>query len=501
MASMTETRPAPTATPPIEAPPQAAPVEPSGISGWLTTADHQRIGRLWVVTSLLFLIVAGVLGALLGIEQLQSGVDVFGDRGTFGQVYTLAGEVTVLLFLVPLLLGIATAVVPLQVGAGQIAFPRGAAAAFWLHLVSGGVLVGSYLADGGPTGGSRDAADLWVLAVLGLLLASVIALVCLLTTVLALRAPGLTLLRTPAFSWSVLVGGSLTLLTAPVLGSRLIDMYVSHHFGGDFGPYDEHVAWLWSVPQVYLLVVPVVGIAIDVVVTLARTKPRVPAAGHVLVGLAGIVGIGAWAQLPVTFDDLLYVAIGIAAVLPPLAVLGFLADTLRNGRPTVKASLLFAMGSVLLLLLGAGAGALSVIDGLDLQGTVWEIGQARLVLLGAGALGGLGALWWWAPKLWGTTLPEGLGFVSFLATFGGALLLGVPDLVNGLANDLPSRAVEFDGADSIEALSGLSAAGGVLVALGGLVAVLALLQAARRRGGDPNPWTGDTPEWTGEVTV
>lgn len=491
--AMTETRPS-AAEAPAPVQPVAAPADPPGVAGWLTTSDHKRVGRLWIGTSLLFLLLGTVLTALLGLEGTESGLDIF-DGTSFGQVATLANEAVVLLFLAPMFLGLATFLVPLQVGAPEIAFPRGSAAAYWLYLTSAGVLVASYLADGGPTGGSRDAADLWALALLGVLLSLVIGLVSVLTTALAMRGPGMTLLRTPTFTWSVLVGGSLTLLTLPVLAANLIDQYVSHHFGADFGNYQTEVAWLWSIPSVYLLVVPVAGIALDVVPVLARNRVRMHAAALTVIGLLGVVGVGAWAQVPESFDDVLYVAMGLVAVVPALALFGLVGDTARGGKPALKAPLLLSLGALLLLLLGAVAGALLAIDPLELQGTTWVTGQMQLLVLGAGLLGGLAALWWWAPKLWGVQLPEGAGMLAFLAGFGGSLLLAVPQLVNGLANDLPLRSADFED-DAVAALNGVSAAGAVLLALTGLLVALVLLGAARKRGAvSDDPWGGYTLEW------
>src|SRR3954467_14375540 len=132
--AMTETRPAPQAT--AEAPPQAVPADPAGIAGWLSTSDHKRVGRLWIASSLLFLLVGGVLGELLGAERLGSGADIL-KRGTFAQVSTLHSEAAVLLFLVPFFIGLATYLVPLQIGSPEIAFPRGSATAYWGYLVGG----------------------------------------------------------------------------------------------------------------------------------------------------------------------------------------------------------------------------------------------------------------------------------------------------------------------------------------------------------------------------
>jgi cytochrome c oxidase subunit 1 len=493
--AMTETRPsAPEAQ--AEAPPVAVPADPAGLAGWLSTSDHKRVGRLWITTSLLFLLLGGVLVTLLGIEGTKSGLDIF-SRSSFLQVSTLSNEALVLLFLAPLFVGIATFVVPLQVGSQEIAFPRGSATAYWLWLVSAGILVASYLADGGPTGGSRDAADLWLLAMVGVLLALTLGLVSVVTTAVTMRAPGMTLFRAPAFTWSVVVGGGLLVLSLPVLVGELADMYVSHHFGGDLGDYQHQIGWVWSIPTVYLLAVGAVGVALEIVPVLARNAVKPREALFVLVGFLGIVGIGMWAQDAVTFDDLLYVAIGIAAVLPALALLGLVGNTLRGGSPAPKAALLFAVGTILLLLLGAVAGALESIDGLHLHGTAWEAGQTYLVVLGAGTLGGIGAIWWWAPKLWGVELPEPAGVLAFLAGLGGAVLLAAGQLVNGLSYDLPLRAREFTD-DNVKVFNGISAAGGVLVTLAGLLVVLVLLGALRKRtrvATADDPWGGHTLEW------
>lgn len=491
--AMTDIPTAPSAA--VADPGTAVPAEPRGLPGWLTTSDHKRIGRLYIGTSLVFPLVGGVLGAILAAERLESGVDVV-DSGVFRQVYTLHGEIGVFLFLVPLLLGIATFVVPLQVGSPELAFPRAAAAGYWGYVVTAGILLGAYLADGGPSGGDAAAVDLHLLALVGLLLSTVLALVPILATILTMRAPGMTLLRAPAFTWSVLVGGSLTLLTLPVLAARLVSLYVTHHFGGDYGLQDYGaISWFWAVPQVYLLVVPALGIAFEVVPVAAGNRVRQHAASLVVLGLLGVVGIGAWAQVPETFDDLLYVALGLAAVLPPLAALGLLGDTLRRGRPVASPALAMALGSLLLLLLGAVAGGLSAIENLELRGTAWETGQMHLVLLGGGTLGAMAGLWWWAPKLYGRALPAAPGFLAFLAVLGGTLALAANDLVNGLADDVPQGSTQFE--SSSEALNALGAAGAALLVLGGVVAVGTVAVHGVRRGSGPaDPWGGHTLEWS-----
>jgi cytochrome c oxidase subunit 1 len=489
--SITETRP-PAAD--VESTPEGDrgdAVEARGLAGWLTTADHRRIGRLFIGMAILSLVAGGVLGALLDVERIDTGLSIL-DGDTFGQIYSLHGELAVFGFLVPLFLGVATAIVPRQVGSPEIAFPRGSATAFWLHVVGLAVLVGAYLADAR----SAEAVDLHLLA-LGLLnVAALIALISIMTTVVCLRAPGMRLDRTPAFSWSVFVGGGITLLAIPVMLARLVESYVDHHFGGHEAVIG--VSWFVAVPQIYALVVPAAGVAAEVVPVFARKALRNHVAVIAILGLSAALGFGGFAQADLVRDDLLYVAVGIAALLPALALLGLLADTLRQGTPLLRAPLLLGVGAVFLLFLGALAGAIGVIDPLALQGTTWISGQLHLTLYGGATMGAFAALWYWAPKLWGVQLGEGAGKAVFALTLLGALLLAVPDLVNGLVNDLPLAAADFDDDSLTVAMNVLSTAGAVLAVLGVLVAVSDLLsktvRGTGRRAGD-NPWGGHTLEW------
>lgn len=491
--AMTETRPAAGAeTAPVAA---AAPLEPAGLAGWLSTSDHKRVGRMWIVTSLVFLLVGGVLGELLGAERLDSGVDLLED-GTFPQIYTLHAEAAVLLFLVPFFVGLATYLVPLQVGSPEIAFPRGSATAYWGYLISGLLLCASYVADGGITGTTPTAVDLYLLSLVLVVASIALGALSAVTTVMTMRAPGLTLLRTPMFSWSVLVGGGLLLLELPVFVARVVELFIGHHYGGELGSYDG-IAWLWAQPTVYLAGVFAAGVLLEVVTTLASRPLRFAVAGIGVIGLLGILSIGGWVLDGEATDDLLFVGMGVAAVLPALALLGILADTARAGTLRLAAPLVLALGSALLLLAGAAAGAVGVIEPLELAGTTWASGQEHLVLLGAGTLAAFAALWFWAPKIWGAPLSDTAGYVVALLVLGGSVLLAGPDLYNGAFEDLARGAVEFDETDTTNALNAVSLAGGALSALGAIVAVGAVAAAGRKRGtAEADPWGGSTFEWT-----
>ena len=476
----------------------SAPTEAAGLAGWLSTSDHKRIGRLFIGTSLLFLVTAAVLSVLLWIERLASGVDLL-ESDTFPQVFTLQGEALALLFVVPFVLGLATYLVPLQVGSPEIAFPRGSATAYWGYLVGAGLLVASYVADGGITGTTATSVDLYLLSLVLLAASLTLAAISVVTTVLTMRAPGMDLLRTPLFSWSVLVGGGLLVLQLPVLGGRLVELFIDAHYGGSIEVADYvAIRWLWGLPAVYGLVVIAAGVLLEVVPTLAAQRLRFHVAGVVVLGLMGVLGIGGWLTNPEAVDDLLYVGMGLAAVLPALALLGVLADTARAGTPTVKAPLVLAMAAALLLLAGAAAGAVQVIEPLDLAGTTWESGQAQLVLFGGAVLAAFAGLWFWGPKIWGTHLSEKAGFLVALLVLGGALLTGGADLVVGAAEDLPRGAIEFEEEDLVTATGGVGLAGAALGALGVLAGVGAVLGAAGRRRSVPavdDPWGGWTFEW------
>ncbi len=493
--SMTQTRPGAPAPAGVTTEPDPG-TEPSGLAGWLTTSDHKRVGRLYLATALTFLVVGGVLGGAVGVERIGAGYILLGDS-TFGQVYTLHGEVAVLLFLVPFFLGLATYLVPLQVGAPAIAFPRGSATAYWTYVVAGGLLLAAYAANGGPGGGSAVGVDLYLLSLIALNLATVLALVSILTTIITLRAPGLTLDRAPLFTWSLLVGGGLTLLTAPVLVARLIELYIRHHFGGDAVAWPD-IAWFWSVPQVYLLAVPAAGVALEVVPVVAARRLRDHRAGIGVLAGAGVLGFGAYAQAEDALDDLLYVGLGLAAAVPAVALLGLLAGTARRGRRTRDPALLLGLGAAVHLLLGALAGALAVLPFLGLGGTVWGAAQVHLTLGGGALLAALAALWYWAPKIWGVQLAEPAGTAAFALVFPGAALLAAPDLVNGLFEGLPLGSADAGGGLAATA-SALGALGGLLVGVGLVVAVGALGSAVARHRGAPvtdDPWGGHALEWS-----
>lgn len=475
-----------------------------GLAGLLSTGSSARIGSFYVVASLLFVVASAVAGELVGIERGDmSDLQVLGDD-VVAQVASFHAVSAVFLFVVPLFVGIATAVVPLQVGATTVAFPRAAAAAFWGWFLGSALLIASYVANGGPGGGDANAVELFLLA-LGLVVASLlVAVLCVATTVLTLRAPGLSLARAPMFSWAMLVAAVLWLLALPVLVANIAVTWLDLHYGqaflGGSAGVGRPIAWAFTTPTIWLYALPALGVIGEVVPVFSRLVQRRQEVAKAAVAVVGALGFGAYAQpfsAVDTTDRVELSELAIVLVLPLLALVAVWADTARRGRPRPAVPVVLGGGALLLFLAGAVAGALAAVDGLDLRGTTWEFGELHLILMGGAGLAAVGALHYWLPKLWGRLLSPALGALEALLLVVGTLLLAGADLVSGVL-DQPAGQLVGEVRDGVEALNWVSAAGGVLVTLAVVVlGVDVVLRVVRRRGplaGD-DPWEGHTLEW------
>ena len=293
-----------TESPPEPAPSEtAAPADPSsqgldsGLAGLLGSGDHKTIGRLWIGFSLLFLLVGLVCGTLLSVESISpDDLDVLGTDAYF-QVFTLERVAGVFLFGVPLFVGLATYVVPLQVGSPALAFPRAGAAAFWTWLIAGGLVLASYAINGGPDGGDADGVQLFLVAFAVLVAALAVALICIVTTVMTLRTRGMTLDRVPLFSWSMLVAGWVWLLSLPVLVGNLLLIELDYEYGQVFFgvPGDAYLqlAWVFGPPQLSLLAVPALGVCGEIIPVSSQSRQRLRGVLLVALAVLGTLGFGA----------------------------------------------------------------------------------------------------------------------------------------------------------------------------------------------------------------
>ncbi|MEZ5235373.1 MAG: cbb3-type cytochrome c oxidase subunit I [Acidimicrobiia bacterium] len=482
------------------------PTPPSGLLGVLATADHKTVGRLYVGFSLLFLIVFLGTTALITAEGIDASSLGPLAENTFFQVQTLSHVGLFFLGIVPAFLGLALFVVPLQVGSPTAAFPRAVAASFWGWLLGAVVLIGSYLADGGPTGGEPDAIVLFFVAWAMVIGALALGFISVISTVATARAKGMSLLRVPAFSWAMLVACSLWLFNLAALVGNLLIVYIdTKHDAVLYGASSNRwaqLAWIFAQPAVLSFAIPVVGILHDAVPVAARIRPvRYPVTLGAI-GAFGALTFGAYAQTafnPDLVHEALFVVASIVVVLPLLALLAGAADTVRQGRLRPTSAFVLGMVAHLLLLGAAGAAALYAIEPLNLAYTTWGTGVSKLVV--AAAITGFAAgLFHWGPKIWGHRVAEPLGKLVTLVFLAGGAAFAAGDLIAGANGQLPTPAngiapVVQDGAE-LGAL--LSTIGAGLLVFGVLLVVLAMLPAALRTGprADADPWGGQTLEWS-----
>lgn len=494
----------------VLAPPRPA----TGFAAVVGTGDHKTIGRLWIATSLLFLLLAGGTGAALGVERMDlSGFDVV-DAGSVAQVLSLHAVAGTFLFLVPLLVGLGIYVVPLQVGSATLAFPRAAAAAYWTYLISGVTVVAAFIADGGPGGTDPDAVGLFLASMIVLLLALSLAAVCVAATGLGLRAPGMGLHRVPLFTWANILAAVLWILTLPVLAGVLLLSYVDFRYGptflggGDSGTAQlfVRIGWAWSQPSVYVYAIPVLGIIGDIVPVAARTRLTQHRVAMGCIAAFAAFSFGAWAMpgfaatndaaSPLTFTNTVtFVGFSFLVLLPLLGFAGLLADTLRRGGLRLISPLLWSAAALLMLLAGAVNGAIVSIDPLDLVGTSATTAQIHYVLV-AVLLGLFGGLAYWGPKIWGRALPEAASSVLAVGGLLGCVLLSLPDLIAGFFDQVNRLGGAADDVDTVEALNIASLVGGALLILVALGFVGLLVRTATAGSdADADPWEGNTLEW------
>jgi heme/copper-type cytochrome/quinol oxidase subunit 1 len=492
----------------------------SSVAAWATTTDHKRIGRLFLGGSLAGLVATTALGVLLGVERVDGG-DALLDSTAIPQLFQLQRIGLVFATLIPLGVGLSIAVVPLQLGARSLAFPRIALAGFYGWLAGLVLVVVAIANNGGIGGGDADMVDLFLAAHGLMALGLIAAAMSIATSVLTTRAPGMSMRRVPLFSWSALVTAIGVLLAMPVLVGALVFLFVDHRnaravFGGNDG-IGNWIGWVFTQPASYVFALPAIGVAAELIpVTFAR---RQMLRGVVYAGLA-LVGVGAlsavsqqnlhdlpWSgggldtgELGDKFDDFVPFALfNLLPVLGLLVVMAVGALMAKGTRPSITSPFLFGFLGVGMILVGMLGGVLYPIDDLGLQGTVFEEGALVYVAYGA-VLGVMGGVVYWAPKLWGRRFPEkqvvGLAGLGLVAT----VLASLPYYVAGFA-DQPAASPTYDYGGPAEFWNALVLVGHALMlitvlAYAGLAAkVLRARDDASAAPGD-DPWDAQTIEWT-----
>lgn len=498
------------------------------VAAWVVTSDHKRIGRLYVCFGLLALFGSAVLGSLLGVERADDASNVLRGNALL-QLFQSYRVALVFGTIIPLGLGLSIAVVPLQLGARSIAFPRVALTGFYAWL-GGFALTFIALGRNGGFGGGDEQMVALFLAAQGLMIVGVLASAgSVATSILTTRAPGLTMGRLPLFAWSALVGAIGILIALPVVFGAIIYLYLDLryaqlNFGGSTG-LAPWIAWAFSVPAVAVYAIPAVGVSAELVPVAFGSRPKMRGATYTGIALVGVAALAATTQQFVhditfdtdgqsTFEGLLPWLV--FAGLPLLGVLIVMmagAATMRGkakGTPNIGGAFVFSFLGVDLVAAGLFANAFRGVTDLELLGTSLEEGATLLIVYGS-ALTIMGGVVFWAPKLWGRTMPEKQIIpLAFLGVVGAALaglsmcIAGVLGQSGGVpATDADVASMLSLGYDSSGQLWNILAmVGHILVALTVVGFVVSMLFAFTGSDDDDdeeaeiNPFGGQTIEWT-----
>jgi len=493
------------------------------VAGWLTTVDHKRIGILYVGTGLVFFAIGGLLSLLMRAQLAVPNED-FITRNSYNELVTVHGTTMVFLVVVPILTGLANYLVPLMIGARDMAFPRLNALSYWLFLFGGVVLFSSFAASGGPADcgwtcyaplsenafSPGNGVDLWILSLHLLSLASLAGAINFVATIVNMRTPGMTWMRIPLFVWSILAFALLLLLVLPALSGGLTLLLLDRQVGTHFFIPDEggsvllwqHVFWFFGHPEVYIMILPAMGIVSEILPVFAR-KPifGYKAIAFSTLGIA-FVSMVVWAHHMYTvglasgLQGYFMIASMAVAVPTGVKILNWLA-TLWRGNIHFDSPMLFALGFIALFTMGGLSGIFLAAFPVDWQvhDTYYVVAHFHYTLFGGAVFAIFGALHYWWPKMFGKTLDERLGKLTFVLLFVGFNAAFIPQHMLGLIG-MPRRIYTYDQGGLWEAYNLASTIGSGIMALGVLLFVANVIRTARigRRVGS-DPWIADTLEW------
>jgi cytochrome c oxidase subunit I+III len=497
--------------------------EPSGIVGWLTTTDHKRVGLMYLVATLV-LFLAGGIEALTMRTQLAVPNERLVSPETYDQLLTMHGVTMIFFFVIPLATGFfGNYLVPLMIGARDMAFPRLNALGFWLFLGAALFVYASVAMHRAPDAGWFDYVplasktygpgpnvDFYNLGLIFNSVATTASAVNFIVTIVRLRAPGMSLNRMPLFCWAILATSFSLLFALPSLTVANVllelDRKLGFHFfdaakGGDPLLW-QHLFWFFGHPEVYIIVLPAFGIATSIIP--AFTGRRMVA--YPLVALAEVmvafIGFGVWVHhmfatgLPST-TLLFFAAASLVIVIPSGIQIFAWCMTMVTGRAEFRTPLLFIVGFIVFFVFGglSGISFASIPIDQQLTDTYYVVAHFHYVIWGAAVFPVLGGLYFWFPKVTGRMYDERLGQASFWLVFVGTNLTFFPMHIQGLLG-MPRRVYTYPAHLGWSSYNLIETVGAFVIAAGLLLMLCTLLAGLRSgRPAGPNPWGAPTLEW------
>src|SRR5579875_3075410 len=500
------------------------------IGQWLTTVDHKKIGIMYIVTAFFFFLVGG-MEALLVRTQLAVPNGKVLDPETYNEIFTMHGLTMIFLFVMPMTVGIGNYIVPLMIGARDMAFPRLNAFGYWIVLFGGLFLTSSFLFNAAPNDGWFAYApltelnsgcvkayqctpglnmDFWVLGILLLGISSISGALNFVVTILKMRAPGMTINRMPLFVWMTLVTSFLLLFAIPSLtaasGLLLLDRHLGTHFyqytfGGDPLLW-QHLFWSFGHPEVYILILPAFGIISEVLPVFSGK----PIFGYTFIAWSGVaigfLSFTVWAHhmfavgLPPIAQAFFASSTTLIAIPTAVKIFNWVATT-YYGRIRFNVAMLFGLGFVAMFLIGGLNGAALAVVPFDYQvtDTYFVVAHIHYVLFGGSVMALFAGMYYWFPKFSGRMLNEGLGQAQFWLYLIGLNLAFFPMHILGLLG-MPRRQFTYPSGLGWDTLNLISTIGAFTLAFGTLLFIINFFWTMTKpRTASDDPWDAFTLEW------
>ena len=498
------------------------PTSYAGIWGWMTTVDHKRIAVLYGVTAFILLLIGGLEAGVIRMQLASADNDLVGP-GRFNQMFTMHATTMVFMVIMPLSVSFFNFVIPLAIGARDVAFPRLNALSFWIFLFGAILMNVSFLVNQVPDAGWFSYAnltekpfsvnrglDFWAIGLLVMGTSSVAGALNFIVTIINLRAPGMSMMRMPVFVWMTLITSILLVLAFPVITVGLIELVMDRNFGTHFFIPTEggdpvlwqHLFWVFGHPEVYILILPPMGIVSEVLPTFSRK----PLFGYPFIVFSGIViGIMGWAVwshhmftvgLGPVANSVFTITTMLIAVPTGVKIFNWIG-TLWKGSIEFSTSMMFALGFVALFIVGGLSGISHAVSPSDFQqqDTYYIVAHIHYVLFGGSIFGIFAGIYYWWPKITGKMLNETTGRLHFWLTFVGMNLTFFPMHYLGL-NGMPRRIYTYSAEFGWENLNQVASIGYVVLFVGFLAFLFNVWQTRNSRKVGHDPWDAPGVEWS-----
>jgi len=498
------------------------PTSYAGIWGWMTTVDHKRIAVLYGVTAFIFMLIAGIEAGVIRMQLASADNDLIAP-GAYNQMFTMHATTMVFMVIMPLSVSFFNFVIPLAIGARDVAFPRLNALSFWIFLFGGILMHVSFVVGQVPDAGwfsyanlsekpfSADRGlDYWAISLLVMGTSSVAGGLNFVVTIINLRAPGMSLMRMPVFVWMTLITSLLLILAFPVITVGLIELVMDRNFGTHFfvpsGGGDpvlwQHLFWVFGHPEVYILILPPMGVVSEVLPTFSRK----PLFGYPFVIFSGIViGIMGWAVwshhmftvgLGPVANSVFTITTMLIAVPTGVKIFNWIG-TLWKGSIEFTTAMMFALGFVALFIVGGLSGVSHAVSPSDFQqqDTYYIVAHIHYVLFGGSIFGIFAGTYYWWPKITGKMLNETLGRLHFWLLFIGMNLTFFPMHFLGM-NGMPRRIYTYSAEFGWEYMNQLASLGYVVLFIAFLVFIHNVFYSRNSRRVSHDPWDAPGVEWS-----